>query len=233
LALVRYGAQTFGRLTITVNVTTGVQVIRGVIGRKSVPRPFENFVHGLTSLFGSKEAFTFCISCFCSSQDANDMWEDYALRGTGFGIVFDSKILLRGCDGGRAYSFAPVIYDEGVQIAKTSEIIDHAIQLKRKWNLPKRVLMDYWCSEVVFYLLTCGFRFKAPRWRHEQEVRIAVPERDGLKPFDCAGRTRVEVPFEQCAVIGVVRGPNAGADAVERVRQVLIRAGYGDDLLLS
>jgi hypothetical protein len=48
----------------------GMGVIRGVIARKSVPEDIRRFIWGLGGLFGAKEAYTFYISCFCSSLEA-------------------------------------------------------------------------------------------------------------------------------------------------------------------
>jgi hypothetical protein len=85
----------------------------------------------------------------------------------------------------------------------------------------------------MFWLLACGFRFKAPCWRDEKEVRIAVPERDGLKPFRQADKMRVAVSREHDAVVRIVRGPNTNAGTAEQIRDTLCRAGYRDDLVTS
>lgn len=209
----------------------GMKVIKSVIVRKSVPEAFSQPVLRSNSLFGAKEEFTYFVACFCSSQDyAPRMWEDYADRGRGFAIVFDGKRLYAGADGGKAYGFLPVIYDAKIQTEKTTKVIDYAIQLQRKRELPSRELKRYWSEEVQFCLLVCGLRFKAPCWEHQREFRIAVAERDSLKPFVHGGKTRVAVPFERPAIIRIVRGPrNTGADTTE-IRAMLTQPGYGDNL---
>ena len=208
-----------------------MDVIRRVITCKSVPEEFRQAVLRNNSLFGAKRNFTYFISCFSSSQDEPSMWKDYAESSAGFAIVFDGKRLSTGTDGGKAYAFTPVIYDEEIQNDKTTKVIDRAIQLQREKGLPSSELRRYWFEEVAFGLLVCGLRFKAPCWQHQREVRIAVAEDDSLNPFPHAGTMRVAVPFERPAVIRIVCGPkHAGTDTTERIRVVMNRAGYGDNL---
>ena len=210
----------------------GMDVIRNIIARKSVPKEFVMPVLRHNSLFGAKDRFTFFIACFCSAQSESRMWE-YADDGAGFAIVFDAKRLFDASDGGNAYGFAPVIYDEGEQIDKTAKVIDRAIRLQRDKGLPPGELKRFWSGEVEFSLMLCGLRFKATRWKHQREVRIVVAEADSLNPFVHAGKTRVAVPLERPAIIRIVRGPkHTGTDTTEQIREILIHAGYGNDLAI-
>jgi len=156
------------------------------------------------------------------------MWVDYAEGGTGFAIVFDGKKLFTGANDGKLYALAPLVYDEGIQIDKTTKIIDRAIQLQRERELTRKELKRYWSEEVQYSLLACGLRFKASCWQHQREVRIVVAESDSLKPFVHARKTRVAVPFERPAIIRIVRGPtNAETDATKKISDVLNRAECG------
>jgi hypothetical protein len=188
----------------------GMNVIQSVITRKSVPQQFVQPVLRAKSLFGAKDRFTYFVSCFCSSgHEESRMWDRYAENGAGFAIVFDAKRLFAGADGGKAYAFEPVIYDEAIQVDKTGKVIDRAIQLQREGGMPASALERYWSKEVQFCLLVCGLRFKAPCWQYQREVRIAVAESDSLNCFVHAGKTRVAVPFKRPAVIRIARGPKS------------------------
>jgi hypothetical protein len=210
----------------------GMDVIRSVIKTKSVPEQFRRAVLCQRSLFGAKDQFTYFISCFCSSgHEESCMWDRYAEHDAGFAIVFDAKMLFAGTDGGNAYAFVPVIYDEAIQVDKTTRVVDRAIQIQRERRLSARELERYWSEEVEFSLLVCGLRFKAPCWQYQREVRIAVAESNSLNRFIHADKMRVAVRFERPAIIRIVPGPkNAGTDTTEQIRDVLNRAGYEGDL---
>ena len=205
----------------------GMAVIQNVITRKSVPSPFADVVMRQERLFGTKELFTNYIACFCAVHDTGAMWQNYAQGGSGYGIVFDSQTLLGASDGGRLYSLAPLIYDEQVQHGRTARVIDGAIQLQRKLQIPTRAFPRFWFHEVLFYLLVCGSRFKDPIWRHEQEIRMSISSgRENLNEFEHTGRTRVAVPFNRAAIVRIVRGGNRPSDAVPPIRDLLNSAGF-------
>jgi hypothetical protein len=207
----------------------GMTVIQRVIAAKpSVPEQFSRAVMSANNLFGVKDRFTYFISCFCSSHNEPRMWDDYADGSRGFAIVFDAKRLLAAADGGKEYSFTPVIYNEKIQNEKAAKVIDHAIWLQHEKGLTASELKRYWSKEVQYCLLLCGFRFKAPCWQHQLEFRIAKAESDSLKPFVHAGKTRVAIPFNHLPIIRIIRGPmNTETGATERLRKVLNQAGYG------
>ena len=213
----------------------GLDVIRHVIRKKSVPSEFIGYVLRMHDLFGAKVRWTYYISCFCSARkDEPRMWEDYAGGGRGCAIVFDSARLLAGSDGGKSYAFTPVIYSEQIQIERATAIVDHAIGLQRRHELPSRAKTRYWFWEVAYSLMVCGLLFKAPSLQHEQEVRLGLAEHDSLQTFVYDQKTRVAVPFERAAVMRIVRGPNAGPDnTVERIRGMLNGAGYSEQLPVS
>jgi len=61
----------------------GLDIIRSVVLRKSVPRTFVDAVLRSQDLFGLKRLWTWYISCFTTGLEQSYMWKDYAAAGTG------------------------------------------------------------------------------------------------------------------------------------------------------
>jgi Protein of unknown function (DUF2971) len=137
------------------------------------------------------------------------MWETYAAGGTGHALVFDGNVISAGAKGGERYALFPVIYDERVQVEKATKIVDHAIQLQRKWEISGEALIRYWSEEVAFGLMICGLRFKKPCFEKEQEIRLFLWHRNGCKPETANGKTHIATSFEASAIIRHIKGPNA------------------------
>jgi hypothetical protein len=210
----------------------GLEIIRSVVLRKSVPRGFVEAVQRSHDLFGLKRLWTWYISCFSAGGEQAHMWADYAAGGRGCAVAFDYRMLFAGTDEGRLYALFPMLYNRQSQIRKAEQIVDHAIQLQRRLNFTARELDQFWAQEVAFALMNCGTRFKTPCWCREQEFRIAVAGGDDVTPFTATdGRSRLAVPLNRSSVVRVIRGPAAGEDlSVERIRALVSRAGYREDL---
>lgn len=207
----------------------GLEIIRSVVLRKSVPRRFLNAVQCSQDLFGLKRLWTSYISCFSAGHQQSYMWADYAACRSGCAIVFDYEMLFKGTDEGRLYALFRMLYDRQTQIRQTEQIVDHAIQLQRSLDIPARDLNQFWAEEVAFSLMNCGMRFKAPCWHREREMRLAVASGGDMTPFTAGGRPRVAVPLDRSAVVRVIRGPVAEL-SVERIRELMNRAGYREDV---
>ena len=111
------------------------------------------------------------------------------------------------------------------------QIVDHAIQVQRRWSLSSHDAAEFWNTEVAFSLLNCGMLFKEPKWGREQEYRLVVMGGDDVKPFTMQERPRVAVPFDRGAIVGVVRGPNAD-DGLQSdcIRALLHQYQYAESL---
>ena len=105
----------------------GLDVIRSVVSRKSVPTNFLNAVRNSQDLFGFRRLWTSYIACFSCSVELPYMWSRYAAEGSRFVIAFDYQALLSGADEGRRYALFPIIYDRQAQISGIEQIVDHAI----------------------------------------------------------------------------------------------------------
>jgi hypothetical protein len=65
----------------------------------------------------------------------------------------------------------------------------------------------------------------------EQEFRIVVMGGDDVKPFSVKGCPRVALPLDRGAIVGLVRGPNAGSRLrAECMRTLLQECGYAGSL---
>jgi hypothetical protein len=189
----------------------GMDVIKSVILKKCVPPQFKEAIRHENTLFGAKERFRGFIACYCSSRDESPyMWKNYAAGGTGHAIVFDGKALYAGAQEGKAYALFPVVYDEHIQVEKTTQVIDRAIQLQSKWAFSGETLKRFWSQEVEFALMLCGLRFKKPSLKDEQEIRQLVWLTDGVELTDFKGKTHIAMPFESSAINRTIRGPNSG-----------------------
>ena len=88
-----------------------------------------------------------------------------------------------------------------------------------------------WSTEVAFSLLNCGMLFKEQKWDREPEFRIVVMGGDDVKPFSVKGCPRVALPLDRGAIVGVVRGPNAGSHLrAECMGTLLQECGYAGNL---
>lgn len=204
----------------------GLEIIRSVVLRKSVPRGFGDAVQSSQDLFGLKRLWTWYISCFSAGQERSYMWTDYAACGTGCAIVFDYKMLFKGTNERKLYALFRMLYDRQTQIRQTERIVDHAIQLQRRLCISAHDLDQFWAEEVAFSLMNCGTRYKAPCWDREQEMRLAVASGT---PFTPGGTPRVAVRLDRSSVVRVVRGPAAEL-SVERIRELMNMAGYREDV---
>jgi hypothetical protein len=156
---------------------------------------------------------------------------DYTAKGTGCALAFDYSALDDGAEGGRRYAVVRILYDSAAQSYKMRQIVDHAIQVQRRWSLSSHDAAQFWSTEVAFSLPNCGMLFKEQKWDREREFRIVVMGGDDVKPFSVKGRPRVALPLDRGAIVGVVRGPNAGSHLrAECMRALLQECGYAGSL---
>lgn len=204
----------------------GMSVIRSVMQRKSIYKPFKDSVLAAESLFGMKINFTAYICCFCSAGEQEYMWRDYAAAGTGCALVFDHAALISASEGGKRYGFLRVMYDPDKQVRQVEQTLDHAIHLERELGTSGRsARMRYWL-EVLVALFTCAIRFKDAKWRQENELRIFIAEGPGVTPFNAADKPRVSVAFEPHSLKRVIRGPAAANDLItEKIKDLLDQNG--------
>lgn len=210
----------------------GLEVIRSVVQRKSVPREFLEAIASSGDLFGLKRICTSYISSFASGLEQPRMWTEYAARGSGCAIIFDYGELLTGAVGGENYALVQMLYDRQAQLAKVEQIVDFAIQLQRHHSLSSHDAIQFWIEEVAFSLFNFGMMCKDTRWSPERESRIVVFDGENVAPFlDENKRLRVALPFARGAIVRVVRGPEARNDLqVECIQEMLRQAGYAKDL---
>ena len=128
----------------------GLDVIRSIVLRKSVPESFLEAIRRSQDLFGFKRLWTCYIASFSSPMELPHMWVDYADHEKGFAIAFDCAMLLSAAEEGRRYALFPMLYGRQVQISGTEQIVDHAIQLQRSLNLSCRDIDQFWLEEVAF-----------------------------------------------------------------------------------
>jgi hypothetical protein len=208
----------------------GLEVIKSVLQRKSVPSKFREAIQRSRDLFGLKRIYTSYVCCFASGLDQSRMWT-YAENGTGCAINFDYKVLEAGAEGGSKYAVVRMLYECPAQVRKVEQIVDHAIQLQRRRSFSLDDAAQFWNEEVAFSLLNCGMLFKAPKWDYQREFRLVVMGGDNASPFLVEGRPRVALQFDRSAIIGVVRAPNAGAALqTERIHAMMQDAGYGESV---
>ena len=209
----------------------GFEVLKVVLQRKSVPKEFLGAVHSSQDLFGLKRLYTSYVASFSSGSEEAYMWTDYAAKGTGCAIVFDYSALDEGAEEGRKYAVVRILYDSAAQLCKMRQIVDHAIQVQRRYSLSSHDAAQFWKIEVAYSLLNCGMLFKETKWDIEREFRLVVMGGDDVKPFSVEGRPRVALQFDRGAIVGVVRGPNAGSRLqAERIRTLLQQCGYAEGL---
>lgn len=200
----------------------GLSVVKLVLNRKSVYRPFKEFIGSLDSLFGMKKQWTGYIFCFCSAGEQAYMWQDYAEGGTGCALVFHYDALFSGTNGGNSYALFRMLYDQEAQTHQVEQTLDHAIQLGREMDISGRESRSSYWNEVMFSLLTCAVRFKDPIWRHEQEVRLWVAGGSQVTPFEAFGKPRVIVEFEASSLKRVIKGHAAGEElSTEKITDLL------------
>jgi hypothetical protein len=207
----------------------GVQIMKRVIIRKSVPSDFrDNF---LSAGIGLKTHFTSYIACFCSGTEQSHMWKKYACDSTGCAIQFDFQRLLAGAEGGSKYGLCPVIYDHNIQTTLIEKTLDIAIDLQRR-EIRTRDLGAFWSKVVLDSFLFWTAQFKGPQWESEQETRLWVTERDNLDVFKAGGRSRTAVSFSPDAVVGIVRGRLAQLSKAA-IRELLIESGFSADVPIT
>ncbi len=206
----------------------GLSVLKPVLKRKSVYKPFMESVLTSDDLFGMKKAWTGYIACFCSAGEQPYMWQDYAAAGTGCALVFNYGALLAGANGGSRYAFFRVLYDPAIQTRQIEQTVDHAIHLERESEISgRRHREEYW-TDVEFALMTCAVRFKEPIWSREEEVRLWVSSGPDAKPFEALGKPRVSVEFKASSLKRVIRGPAAGDDlSIDKITKLLEQNHFG------
>jgi len=198
----------------------GLSVVKSVVTRKSVYRPFKEHVLESPCLFGMKSNWTGYIFCFCSAELPH-MWQDYAERGTGCALVFNYDVLFAAAPAGR-YAFLRMLYDQEKQAQQVEATLDHAINLERELAISGRKDRETYWWQVEFYLLTCAIRFKDPFWSQEQEVRLWVSERSDNQPFEASGKARVSTDFAPTSLKRVINGPAAGENlTIEKITGLL------------
>jgi hypothetical protein len=209
----------------------GLEVLKAVLQRKSVPKEFLEAVLRSQDLFGLKRLCTSYVASFSSGLEEAYLWTDYAAKGTGCALIFDYSALDEGAEEGRKYAVVRTLYDSAAQLCKMRQIVDHAIQVQRRCSLSSHDAAQFWNTEVAFSLLNCGMLFKETKWDREREFRLVVMGGDDVKPFSVEGRPRVALQFDRGAIVGVVRGPNAGNQLqAECIRTLLQRCGYAESL---
>jgi hypothetical protein len=147
----------------------GLKVLKAVLKQKSVPERFLEAVLRSQDLFGLKRLYTSYVASFSSGPEKAYMWTDYAAKGTGCALAFDYSALNDGEEGGRKYALVRILCDSATQSCKMRQIVDHAIQVQRRWSLSSDDAAEVWNTEVAFSLLNCGMLFKEPKWGMERE----------------------------------------------------------------
>jgi hypothetical protein len=206
----------------------GFSVLKSVLNRKSVYKPFKDVIINLDSLFGMKRQWTSYIACFCAAGEKADIWQDYAKGGTGCALVFHFDGLFSASNRGDRYSLFRVLYEQETQTRQVEQTVDHAIHLEHELDITgRKQRMQYW-FEVGLTLLGCAIRFKDPMWRHEQEVRLWVAGGSQVSPFEAFGKPRVSVEFEASSLKSVIRG-RAAADtlSVDKMTDLLRQHNLG------
>jgi len=204
-------------------------VFRDVQRRKSVPdiirEPFER-----GDGVGIGTAYFSYLACFSSAFDLESQWNDYADNGRGCAIEFSFEAMRANADGGKAYAWTPMEYDEDVQWDKAERTVDFAIQLFRneRDNLTRDEADIYW-TYAAFSYLVCGSRFKQPSYKNEKEWRVFIsrPTRDGANHRPGAGGPipYLTMPLAPDTVTGLIKGP-ACTCADDELQEWLNDAGY-------
>ena len=206
-----------------------MDLVRLTAKEKSVPSWFRDLLRKGNLLM--KEGWSQYIACFCSGDEQHYMWSDYSENGTGCALGFDYHKLFEDAANGTKYALFPVLYDPVEQQTLLKKTFDHAIHYARVIDLSNRDAREYWL-EVVFSLLVCTSRFKAPKWNREREVRLAIFEGyPTALSFESGGKRRLRVPFTPTAITRVVRGRAAGDGlSMDKMRTLLNDNGYRQDL---
>jgi hypothetical protein len=208
-------------------------VFRDVQRKKSVPPiirdPFER-----GSGVGIGSAYYSYIACFSPEYNLDSQWKHYADEGRGCALEFSFEAVRDNADGGKAYGWTPMEYDEDVQREQATRTIDFAIDVLRRerTDLTRQEVDEYWKCAAFSYLV-CGTRFKRPTYSSEKEWRIFMsrPTRDGAS-YRTGTNGQIPyltLPLASNIVTGLIKGPACACD-YDDLRRCLNDAGYSATL---
>ncbi len=156
--------------------TYWIELFREILNRNIVPswlkKSFES------GKLGSGTDWYMYVACFSPRSELENQWKDYADSGKGCAIELPFHVVKANADGGRDYAWTPMTYDQSEQIAKAEKTIQEAISLCGNESMTPAEAKRCW-MDASFSFLTCGTRFKHPRYSGEHEWRLSAVEQAG------------------------------------------------------
>lgn len=208
--------------------THWIKVFRPIINRKSVPKYVKDVFQ--TQTFGLGSQWHVYIGCLSAEPDLDFQWEHYADQGRGCATELSFESLAANCEGGKAYAYLPMLYEESEQQRIAEKTVDSAIGLARNETMTASEVKDYWVSYATFSFIQCGARFKAPKFFREREWRVLATKIDltgvGYRPAQGTGQIgyrTLSLPPEM--VTGVIKGPSCPCPDSE-LASLLSAGGY-------
>lgn len=204
--------------------------------RKSVPQQVFEAYQLADTLFGVSEFWYEYVACFSEAKYSQHQWKKYADEGRGFALVIDSERLTEDARG--EYAPVRILYDKPEQVRKANSTIDHAINIARELNVPKRYLVDFWLSgPAAQSLLLSALRIKDPGQENEKErewrVLMLRPDRNGaIKGLTAGGLETyyMELRLTPSLLRRVVLGPTCNWSEQE-ARSFLDEHGFTETIV--